>query len=52
MQSELSLTKAQMGYAFSAFGLAYALFEIPGGWLNASYEPLKSIFDHPSKAKA
>ncbi len=31
MQSELGLTKIQMGYAFTAFGWAYALFEIPGG---------------------
>lgn len=30
---DLGLTKVQMGYVFSAFGLAYALFEIPGGWL-------------------
>jgi MFS family permease len=30
---DLGLTKVQMGYAFSAFALAYALFEIPGGWL-------------------
>jgi MFS transporter, ACS family, glucarate transporter len=30
---DLGLSKAQMGLVFSAFGLAYALFEIPGGWL-------------------
>src|SRR5262245_17867330 len=30
---DLGLSKVQMGYAFSAFALAYALFEIPGGWL-------------------
>ena len=30
---DLNFTKVQMGYAFSAFALAYALFEIPGGWL-------------------
>lgn len=29
---DLGLTKVEMGYAFSAFALAYALFEIPGGW--------------------
>ena len=28
-----SLTDAQKGAVFSAFGLAYALFEIPTGWL-------------------
>src|SRR6266480_4353046 len=31
--AELKLTKVEMGYAFSYFTLAYALFEIPGGWL-------------------
>ena len=31
MQAELGMTKIQMGYAFTAFGWAYALSEIPGG---------------------
>lgn len=30
---DLGLTKVQMGWAFSAFGWAYALFEMPGGYL-------------------
>ncbi|HLJ45484.1 MAG TPA: MFS transporter [Bryobacteraceae bacterium] len=30
---DLGLSKDQMGRIFGAFGLAYALFEIPGGWL-------------------
>src|SRR5689334_25388328 len=29
---DLGLTATQMGYVFSAFYLAYALFEIPTGW--------------------
>ena len=29
---DLDLTPTQMGYVFSAFYLAYALFEIPTGW--------------------
>jgi ACS family glucarate transporter-like MFS transporter len=29
---DLSLSPAQMGYVFSAFYFAYALFEIPTGW--------------------
>jgi len=33
MMSDLGLSKVQMGYVFSAFALAYALFEIPGGWM-------------------
>ena len=43
MQDELGLTKEQMGYAFSAFGLAYALFEIPGGWLGDRIGPRKVL---------
>jgi MFS transporter, ACS family, glucarate transporter len=33
MMRDLHLTKIQMGYVFSAFGLSYALFEMPSGWL-------------------
>src|SRR3954470_9376544 len=31
--NDLGLSKVQMAWAFSVFGWAYALFEIPGGWL-------------------
>lgn len=31
MRRDLGLSAVEMGYAFSAFGLAYALLEIPGG---------------------
>jgi MFS family permease len=30
---DLGLDKVQMGYIFSAFGIAYAAYEIPGGWM-------------------
>jgi ACS family glucarate transporter-like MFS transporter len=30
---DLGLSRTQMGWALFAFGWAYALFEIPGGWL-------------------
>lgn len=33
IRSELHLNEVQMGMAFTAFAWAYALFEIPGGWL-------------------
>jgi sugar phosphate permease len=33
IKSELGLGDAQMGIVFSAFTLAYALFEVPSGWL-------------------
>ncbi len=33
IQEEFHLTKKQMGIVFGSFTLAYALFEVPGGWL-------------------
>ena len=33
MSYELGLSKERMGWAFFAFGWAYALFEMPGGYL-------------------
>ena len=30
---EFHLTPGEMGYVFAAFGVGYALFEVPGGWL-------------------
>lgn len=33
LRKDIHLTDTQLGYVFSAFTLAYALFEIPGGWL-------------------
>jgi ACS family glucarate transporter-like MFS transporter len=33
IQKDLKMSDAQMGYVLGAFWLAYAIFEIPGGWL-------------------
>src|SRR3954452_18130540 len=33
IQASLNLNDAQMGLVFGTFWLAYALFEIPGGWM-------------------
>ncbi len=33
IRNDLGLSAIEMGWAFSVFGWAYALFEIPGGWL-------------------
>jgi ACS family glucarate transporter-like MFS transporter len=33
IREELHFSKVQMGYVFAAFVWAYALFEIPGGWM-------------------
>ncbi len=43
MQEGLGLSKTQMGYAFAAFGWAYALFEIPGGWLGDRIGPRRVL---------
>ena len=43
LQKELVLTAGQMGLAFSAFAWAYALFEIPGGWLGDRIGPRKVL---------
>ncbi len=33
IKDELRISDIEMGYVFSAFTLAYALFEVPSGWL-------------------
>lgn len=33
LQSELGITSVQLGYIFSAFGWAYVLLQVPGGWV-------------------
>lgn len=43
IQADLGLSKKDMGYAFAAFGWAYALFEIPGGWLGDRIGPRKVL---------
>ena len=39
MKADLGLNDAQMGYVFSAFTFAYALMEIPSGWLADRFGP-------------
>jgi MFS transporter, ACS family, glucarate transporter len=39
MQKDLGLGDAQMGLVFSAFTFAYAVFEIPAGWLADRFGP-------------
>jgi ACS family glucarate transporter-like MFS transporter len=43
IQEDLGLDDTQMGYVFSAFTLAYALFEIPGGWLGDKWGPRRVL---------
>jgi len=37
IQRDLHINDFQMGWIFSAFWLAYAIFEIPGGWLGERF---------------
>src|SRR4051812_2472909 len=37
IKADLGLERWQMAWVISAFWLAYALFEIPGGWLGDRY---------------
>lgn len=39
MMQDLSLTTEQIGLIFSAWGLAYASFQIPAGWLVDKFKP-------------
>lgn len=43
IQTDLGFDDTQMGYVFSAFTLAYALFEIPGGWLGDKWGPRRVL---------
>src|SRR5258708_24281728 len=40
---ELNFSDVEMGKIFGAFALAYALFEIPGGWLGDLMGPRKVL---------
>src|SRR6185437_12458223 len=43
MSHDLGLSAKEMGYIFSAFTLAYALFEIPTGWLGDKIGPRRVL---------
>jgi MFS transporter, ACS family, glucarate transporter len=43
MELDLHLTPAHLAFAFSAFSLAYAVFEIPSGWLGDRFGPRKIL---------
>jgi ACS family glucarate transporter-like MFS transporter len=43
IRDELQLSTIQMGWALSAFGWAYAVFEIPGGWLGDRIGPRRVL---------
>src|SRR6476661_727402 len=43
IELDLHLTPQRLAYAFSAFSLAYALFEMPSGWLGDKLGPRKVL---------
>jgi MFS family permease len=43
ISSELGLSRTQMAWALAAFAWAYALFEIPGGWLGDRIGPRRVL---------
>ena len=43
MTADLGLTKVQLGWALSAFAWAYAVFEIPAGWLGDRIGPRRVL---------
>jgi ACS family glucarate transporter-like MFS transporter len=43
MRHDLGLSLVQMSWAFAAFNWAYALFEVPGGWLGDRIGPRRVL---------
>jgi ACS family glucarate transporter-like MFS transporter len=43
IEFDLHLTASRLSYAFAAFSLAYALFEVPSGWLGDKLGPRKIL---------
>jgi len=43
IKAEFALTDEQLGLLFTAFALAYALFEVPSGWLGDVFGPRKTL---------
>jgi len=43
ISKDLGLSRVEMAWAFSVFGWAYALFEIPGGWLADRFGPRRVL---------
>src|ERR1700679_2294284 len=43
IRTDLGLTHKQMGLVFTCFGIAYALFEIPSGYLGDAIGPRKVL---------
>src|SRR5579883_2809599 len=40
---EFDLSKQQLGWLFTAFALAYAMFEVPSGWMGDVFGPRRTL---------
>jgi MFS family permease len=43
IQQEFNLTESQVGWLFFAFAFAYAVFEVPSGWLGDVFGPRRTL---------
>ena len=43
IQKEFNLPEDELGLLFTAFAFAYALFEVPSGWLGDVYGPKRTL---------
>jgi ACS family glucarate transporter-like MFS transporter len=43
IEKEFSLNKQQLGWLFTAFALAYAMFEVPSGWMGDVFGPRRTL---------
>lgn len=41
--ADLGLSQVEIGWAFSAFGFAYFLFQVPGGWFSDRFGPRRVL---------
>src|SRR2546423_602367 len=39
IRTDLGLSQGEFAWVFAAFGLSYALFEVPSGWLGDRFGP-------------
>ena len=43
IQAEFGLTESQKGWLFTAFAFAYAIFEVPSGWIGDRFGARKTL---------
>lgn len=43
IEEEFGFTSVTMGWIFASFSIAYALFQIPGGWLGDRFGPRRAL---------